>query len=95
MRTDDPHIWAIGDAVEVTDHVRRAPTAVPLAGPANKQARVVAASIMADLGVGSVGTERPWRGASGWRCCGAAPWPWMARPWRRSLASRTARAASV
>ena len=37
MRTSDPSIWAVGDAVEVTDLVREAPALIPLAGPANRQ----------------------------------------------------------
>ena len=42
MRTSDPHIFAVGDAVEVTDRTSGAPTVLPLAGPANRQGRVVA-----------------------------------------------------
>jgi NADPH-dependent 2,4-dienoyl-CoA reductase/sulfur reductase-like enzyme len=42
MRTSDPDIYAAGDAVEVTDMVTSEPTVVPLAGPANRQGRIVA-----------------------------------------------------
>lgn len=42
MRTSDPHIFAIGDAVEVKDLVTGTWTHIPLAGPANKQGRIVA-----------------------------------------------------
>jgi NADPH-dependent 2,4-dienoyl-CoA reductase/sulfur reductase-like enzyme/rhodanese-related sulfurtransferase len=42
MRTDDPSIFAVGDAVEVRDFVTGAPALVPLAGPANRQGRLVA-----------------------------------------------------
>ncbi|MCL1854609.1 MAG: FAD-dependent oxidoreductase [Clostridia bacterium] len=42
MRTSDPNIYAIGDAVEVADFVTGQPAMIPLAGPANKQARVAA-----------------------------------------------------
>ncbi len=42
MLTNDPHIYALGDAVEVADFVSQTPTMIPLAGPANKQARIVA-----------------------------------------------------
>ncbi|MFO1435936.1 MAG: FAD-dependent oxidoreductase [Gammaproteobacteria bacterium] len=42
QRTSDPNIYAAGDAVEVIDTVTGAPTLVPLAGPANRQGRVVA-----------------------------------------------------
>jgi rhodanese-related sulfurtransferase len=45
MRTSDPHIWAIGDAVEVPDVVLGQETVLPLAGPANRQGRVAAESI--------------------------------------------------
>ena len=46
MRTSDPHIWAVGDAVEVTDAVTGAPSVVPLAGPANRQGRVAADAVL-------------------------------------------------
>ncbi|WP_449386554.1 FAD-dependent oxidoreductase [Cellulomonas soli] len=39
QRTSDPHIWAVGDAVEVTHAVTGAVGPVPLAGPANRQGR--------------------------------------------------------
>ncbi len=42
LRTSDPAIYAIGDAVEVTELVSGAQALVPLAGPANKQGRIVA-----------------------------------------------------
>ncbi|MCL1906222.1 MAG: FAD-dependent oxidoreductase, partial [Clostridiales bacterium] len=42
MRTSDPHIYAVGDAVEVTDFVSGQAVLIPLAGPANKQARIAA-----------------------------------------------------
>jgi len=42
MRTSDPSIWAVGDAVEVRDLVTGQMKLVPLAGPANRQARVAA-----------------------------------------------------
>jgi rhodanese-related sulfurtransferase len=45
MRTSDPHIWAVGDAVEVSDVVTGQETVLPLAGPANRQGRVAAESI--------------------------------------------------
>jgi NADPH-dependent 2,4-dienoyl-CoA reductase/sulfur reductase-like enzyme/rhodanese-related sulfurtransferase len=45
MRTDDPHIWAVGDAIEVTDVLTGQEMIVPLAGPANRQGRVAAESI--------------------------------------------------
>ncbi len=42
MLTSDPDIYAAGDVVEVTDFVSGKPTMLPLAGPANKQGRIVA-----------------------------------------------------
>ncbi len=42
MQTSDPHIWAVGDAVQVVDYVTGLPAMVPLAGPANRQGRVAA-----------------------------------------------------
>src|SRR5690625_5091928 len=44
-RTSDPHIWAVGDAIEVTQAVTGAVAPVPLAGPANRQGRRAADSI--------------------------------------------------
>ncbi len=45
MQTSDPHIYAAGDIVEVTDTVTGEPTQLPLAGPANRQGRIVADNI--------------------------------------------------
>jgi len=42
MRTSDPDIYAVGDAVEVQDLVGGFPAVIPLAGPANRQGRVAA-----------------------------------------------------
>jgi NADPH-dependent 2,4-dienoyl-CoA reductase/sulfur reductase-like enzyme/rhodanese-related sulfurtransferase len=42
MRTSDPNIYAAGDAVEVVDTVSGEPAVVPLAGPGNRQGRIVA-----------------------------------------------------
>ncbi|RAP25842.1 CoA-disulfide reductase [Brevibacillus laterosporus] len=42
MQTDDPAIYAIGDAVEVTDYINGQATHIPLAWPANRQGRLVA-----------------------------------------------------
>lgn len=42
MRTSDCDIYAAGDVVEVVDPITGLQTAIPLAGPANKQARIVA-----------------------------------------------------
>lgn len=45
MRTSDPSIYAVGDAVEVTDFVSNEPSLIPLAGPANRQGRIAADNI--------------------------------------------------
>ena len=46
MRTSDPHIWAVGDAVEVRHGFTGALGPVPLAGPANRQGRLAADAIL-------------------------------------------------
>ncbi|MBQ1555762.1 MAG: FAD-dependent oxidoreductase [Clostridia bacterium] len=45
MRTNDPSIYAVGDAVEVEDFILKQRTMIPLAGPANKQGRIAADNI--------------------------------------------------
>jgi len=42
LQTSDPDIYAAGDAVEVKDFVSGNAALIPLAGPANKQGRIVA-----------------------------------------------------
>jgi NADPH-dependent 2,4-dienoyl-CoA reductase/sulfur reductase-like enzyme/rhodanese-related sulfurtransferase len=42
LQTNDPDIYAVGDAIEVTDVVSQLPTQIPLAGPANRQGRLAA-----------------------------------------------------
>lgn len=42
LRTSDEHIYAAGDAVEVIHPLTGQKTAIPLAGPANKQGRIAA-----------------------------------------------------
>ncbi|MGG4107170.1 CoA-disulfide reductase [Paenibacillus lautus] len=42
LQTADPNIYAIGDAIEVRDFILQSPTIIPLAGPANRQGRLVA-----------------------------------------------------
>lgn len=46
MRTSDPDIYAVGDAVEVPHLVSGGPVLPLLAGPANRQARIAADSIL-------------------------------------------------
>lgn len=62
MRTADPHVWAVGDAVEVQDVITGADVLVPLAGPANRQGRVAADSIC--------GRDVAFRGVQGTAVCG-------------------------
>lgn len=45
LRTSDPRIYAVGDAIEVRDIVNGRWSLIPLAGPANKQARIAADNI--------------------------------------------------
>lgn len=42
MQTMDECIYAIGDAVMVSDYIHQNPAMIPLAGPANRQGRLVA-----------------------------------------------------
>ena len=42
LQTSDPSIFAVGDAIEVKDYVSGFDSYVPLAGPANRQGRLVA-----------------------------------------------------
>jgi len=55
LRTSDPDIYAVGDAIEVTHTVSGAAMAIPLAGPAQQQARIAAANI---AGVGGGWSEQ-------------------------------------
>lgn len=45
MRTSQPHIYAVGDAVQIRHFVSGRPALVSLAGPANKQGRIAADQI--------------------------------------------------
>ncbi len=45
LRTSDPAIWAVGDAIEVLDTVTGLPSLIPLAGPANRQGRIAADNV--------------------------------------------------
>jgi NADPH-dependent 2,4-dienoyl-CoA reductase/sulfur reductase-like enzyme len=59
LRTSDPDIYAAGDAIEAWDPIFKETRPIPLAGPANKQARIAADNIiMGNNSVykGSVGT---------------------------------------
>lgn len=45
LKTSDESIYALGDAIEVIDFMNGNKTMIPLAGPANKQGRIVANNI--------------------------------------------------
>ncbi|MGM9986044.1 MAG: CoA-disulfide reductase [Bacillaceae bacterium] len=59
LRTEDAHIYAIGDAIEVIDYVNGQETVIPLAWPANRQGRLVADIVMGRSGSynGTLGTS--------------------------------------
>lgn len=61
MRTSNPDIFAVGDAVEVKDFVTGEYTLVPLAGPANRQGRIAAEVIC--------GRDSRYRGTQGTSIC--------------------------
>jgi NADPH-dependent 2,4-dienoyl-CoA reductase/sulfur reductase-like enzyme/rhodanese-related sulfurtransferase len=61
MRTSNPDIFAVGDAVEVRDFVTGQWTLIPLAGPANRQGRI-AADVIA-------GRNSRYRGTQGTSIC--------------------------
>lgn len=45
MKTNIPNIYAVGDAVEVSNFITKVSAFIPLAGPANKQGRIAADNI--------------------------------------------------
>ncbi len=45
LQTSQSNIWAIGDCLEVQDYITKQPAVIALAGPANRQARIVADNI--------------------------------------------------
>ncbi|MGI6721882.1 MAG: FAD-dependent oxidoreductase [Anaerovoracaceae bacterium] len=59
MRTSKPHIWAVGDVIEVSHRITGEKTMIQLAGPANKQGRIAADNICGGHEVypGSMGTS--------------------------------------
>lgn len=60
MQTSDPDIYALGDAVEVVHGVTGKSALIPLAGPANKQGRIVADNIVygnVSVYSGTIGTS--------------------------------------
>jgi NADPH-dependent 2,4-dienoyl-CoA reductase/sulfur reductase-like enzyme/rhodanese-related sulfurtransferase len=61
MRTSNPDIFAVGDAIEVKDFVTGQWTLIPLAGPANRQGRIAADVIC--------GRDSRYRGTQGTSIC--------------------------
>lgn len=57
LRTSDPDIYAVGDAIEVKHAVTGKPALIALAGPANKQGRIAADNIC--------GIDRVFKGSQG------------------------------
>jgi NADPH-dependent 2,4-dienoyl-CoA reductase/sulfur reductase-like enzyme/rhodanese-related sulfurtransferase len=61
MRTSNPDVFAVGDAIEVKDFVTGQWTLIPLAGPANRQGRIAADVIC--------GRDSRYRGTQGTSIC--------------------------
>jgi tRNA 2-thiouridine synthesizing protein A len=61
LRTSDPNIYAVGDAVEVTQTITGRAASIPLAGPANRQGRLAADNMLAASEAGM----KPYRGTLG------------------------------
>ena len=57
MQTNDPDIYAVGDAVETHHSIDNSPTQIPLGGPANRQGRIAADHIF--------GRQTSYRGTQG------------------------------
>ncbi|MHB1357445.1 MAG: FAD-dependent oxidoreductase [Anaerolineae bacterium] len=59
MQTSDPDIYAVGDVVQVLNPITQKVTAIPLAGPANRQARIAADHIVGKTASyrGTIGTS--------------------------------------
>jgi rhodanese-related sulfurtransferase len=94
MRTSDPDIFAVGDAVEVKDFVTGQWSLVALAGPANRQGRI-AADVIAGRDSRFRGTQGTsiWPVSSGGRLDRRqredAATAWRPRTTRRSTSTRT------
>lgn len=48
LKTSADHIYAVGDVIEVDNFITKEKTMIPLAGPANKQARILADNLCGD-----------------------------------------------
>ena len=84
MRTSDPDIFAVGDAIEVKDFVTGQWSLIPLAGPANRQGRIAADVIC--------GRESSYRGTEGTSIIGlfggAAAWTGVSEKTLRKLGDK-------
>ncbi len=58
LQTSDPDIYAVGDAIEVTQSIGEKRALIPLAGPANRQGRMAADNII-------FGNNKEYRGTQG------------------------------
>jgi len=58
LQTSDPDIYAVGDAIEVTQTISGQQVLIPLAGPANRQGRMAADNII-------FGNRKVYRGTQG------------------------------
>lgn len=58
LKTSDSDIYAVGDVIEVEGFVFKNRTMIPLAGPANKQARICADNIAREAGSLAGSTEK-------------------------------------
>lgn len=58
LQTSDPDIYAVGDAIEVTQFISGRQALIPLAGPANRQGRMAADNIV-------FGNKQQYRGTQG------------------------------
>lgn len=57
MQTEDPSVWAVGDAIEVVNPISGEKTQIALGGPANRQGRIAADNIY--------GKQRSYQGTIG------------------------------
>jgi NADPH-dependent 2,4-dienoyl-CoA reductase/sulfur reductase-like enzyme/rhodanese-related sulfurtransferase len=62
MRTSAPHVWAVGDAVEVHEILTGIEIVLPLAGPASRQGRIAVGDVF--------GRGTSFRGVQGTAVCG-------------------------
>jgi NADPH-dependent 2,4-dienoyl-CoA reductase/sulfur reductase-like enzyme/rhodanese-related sulfurtransferase len=58
LQTSDPHIYAAGDILEITNKISDKKVRIPLAGPANRQGRIVAENVIRN-------NSTPYKGALG------------------------------